>query len=380
MQIILGKIEKPEVYIDKAFARGKKKISMVKIADRETTKDQKYKHLESVRMNVVKDSLINDLQKIRRAFPMYNDLNEFYQEIFKCFIDFDMYKKSLGAVLWAENKIAHIFKIQNSQMKRKEKTNEIMTVRNVFLARLSSIMKQVQPNLEFLDKSRKNLKEIPNFKPNMFTVAIAGFPNVGKSTLLSKMTDSKPEINSYAFTTKGLMIGFLFDEVKKNKRKSKEFKDVINEVEDENAPKEFELEGIEIKSKKKKDDIIKIQMVDTPGTLNRDEKTNRIEKMAKLVLEKLSDLVVYVFDLTETSYPLADQLKLYRDLEKEKKKTIVYFSKSDLMDKSIIDKFEVDNEIPGYFDIDVVRKEILKNFVDKKEIKLDLTEEQRKMR
>lgn len=364
MQIILGKIESPEVYVDKAFARGKKKISMVKIADRETTKDQKYKHLECVRMNVIKDSLINDLQRIRRAFPMYNDLNEFYQEIFKCFIDFDMYKKSLGAIMWAENKIAHIFKIQNSQMKRKEKTNDIMTVRNVFLARLSSIMKQIQPNLEFLDKSRKNLKEIPNFKPNMFTVAIAGFPNVGKSTLLSKMTDSKPEINSYAFTTKGLMIGFLFDELNKNKKKLKD----------------IEIEEVDGKSRKKRNDIIKIQMVDTPGTLNRDEKINRIEKMAKLVLEKLSDLVVYVFDLTETSYPISDQLKLYRDLEKEGRKILVYFSKSDLMEENIIEKFEVDNEIPGYFDLNILKKEILKNFVDKKEIKLDLTDEHRKMR
>lgn len=352
MQIILGKIEKPEFYIDKAFARAKKKINLVKIGDRSKTQGQKYKHLEAIRLNVIRDALVNDMQKIRHAFPMYDELNKFYQKMFECFIDSNQYKKSLAAILWAENKISHIFTIQNKRMKNKEETNEIMSIRNVFMARVNSVLKQISENLYFLDKARKKLKEMPNFKPNMYTVAIAGFPNVGKSTLLSKMTDSKPEINSYAFTTKGLMIGFLLDDRKD------ENVDVKNDIE----------EYDETKNKKKRKVKKKIQIVDTPGTLNRDKKVNKIEHMAELVLNYLSDKVIYVFDLTEISYPIKDQIELYRKLIKKEKEVIVYFSKSDILDKEVIEKFELDNEIAGYTNIDDIKKEILSNYVDKKEI------------
>ena len=45
------------------------------------------------------------------------------------------------------------------------------------------------------------MKDYPTIKTSLFTVAICGFPNVGKTTLLSKMTPSEPEISNYSFTT-----------------------------------------------------------------------------------------------------------------------------------------------------------------------------------
>ncbi len=364
MQIKLGKIETAEWYIDKAFARAKKKINMVKIGDRAKTQGEKYRHLEAVRLNVIRDALTNDLQGIRHAFPRYDDLGEFYQEMFGCFVDFNIYKKSLAALMWGENKISHIFKIQNSKLKDKETTKDVMTVRNVFMARTNSIMKQISSSLEFLDDARKKLKDMPNFKPNMYTVAIAGFPNVGKSTLLGKMTDSDPEINSYAFTTKGLMIGYLIEEAKKlSPKEAKEAK-----------------EAAEVTGKKKRKNNRKVQMVDTPGTLNREKKMNKIEKMAGLVLNHLSDKVVYVFDLTEISYPVEDQVKLYHQLVKKGKDIIVFFSKSDILDTKIIDKFEIDNEIAGYYDVQKVRKEIMKDYVDKKDIETVVSNESNNMK
>jgi len=38
------------------------------------------------------------------------------------------------------------------------------------------------------------MKGFPSIKTNLPTIAIAGFPNVGKTTLLSKITDAKPKI------------------------------------------------------------------------------------------------------------------------------------------------------------------------------------------
>ena len=314
MHIELGKIENGEWYVNKAFKRGKTRVNDTKIRDKSLVRAEKYKFLEHIRLSVVKDALINDLNRFLEKFPKYNELESFYKQLFGCFIDVDKYKKSLGAVKWARTKINDIFRVQNKSLANKKTVEDIMSVRNVFLARLSSIMKQIDKELKYLDLSRMQIKEMPNVKTSLPTIAIAGFPNVGKSTLLGKLTGSKTEVKAYAFTTKGLMIGYV------------------------------------------KDGDDKIQVIDTPGTLNRFEKMNKIEKMADLTLKHLAELIVYVFDFTEP-YDLGEQLKLYQDLKKMDKKILVYFSKSDIIDTKLIDGFEV----KGVYKVDDLKKLILEN-------------------
>ena len=59
---------------------------------------------------------------------------------------------------------------------------------------------------------------------------------------------------------------------------------------------------------------------------------NAIEKQAYLTLKYCADLVVYVFDLTEGSFPISAQEKLYQETLKSGKDVIVYLSKTDLYD------------------------------------------------
>ena len=103
----------------------------------------------------------------------------------------------------------------------------------------------------------------------------------------------------------------------------------------------------------------KIQVIDTPGTLDRYEKMNNIEQQAHLVLKYLADTIVYVFDLTE-EFPLEQQLKLYDSIKKFEKKIIVYFSKEDIVGKEKIKKFAADNKITEKImtDADELKEEI----------------------
>ena len=137
------------------------------------------------------------------------------------------------------------------------------------------------------------MRKFPAIKSNVFTVCIFGFPNVGKSTLLSKMTSSDPEIKSYAFTTKSLNLGYI------------------------NYPGN------------------KIQIIDTPGTLNRPNKMNNIEFQAYIALQHVSHLIVYMFDPTESLYDIKQQHKLYSRAKKYKKELITYVSKKDISDSKL---------------------------------------------
>ncbi|MBR9703246.1 GTP-binding protein [Candidatus Woesearchaeota archaeon] len=140
------------------------------------------------------------------------------------------------------------------------------------------------------------MKDYPSLDPEQFTIAIAGFPNVGKSTLLSKITTASPEIKNYAFTTKGLNVGV------------------------------FEYK------------FSRIQCVDTPGTLAR-IKENPVERLAILTRQYLARVVIYVYDATEP-YPMKDQERLHKIVKDEGHEMVCYLSKTDILPKDVVSKFK----------------------------------------
>jgi len=158
-------------------------------------------------------------------------------------------------------------------------------------------MQQINKFLLIIEASRKIMKTFPAVKTSLFTVAIAGFPNVGKSTLLKELTSASPEINSYAFTTKTLNIGYL-------------------EVQNE-----------------------KYQFIDTPGTLARFDKMNAIEKRAFLAMKYIANVIVYIYDLSDEAYTVEDQDKLFEQVLDIDKSIIVYLSKTDIADKKKVEDF-----------------------------------------
>jgi nucleolar GTP-binding protein len=314
MNLTIGKIEQAQTYLDKAFKNGRLALQKYKIDNPKATKVNKYMILEIHRISTIKESLVTDLDRILKAMPMFDELDEFYKRLFMLIIDVDNYKKYLGSVLWAKNRIEALYEETKIVIKGAKKFEEIVAKRNAFIARCDSFLKQINESFTFIDEARYKLKSVPNIKTSLFTFAIAGFPNVGKSTLLGKLTGSKPDVQSYAFTTKGLMIGY------------------IKEGED------------------------KIQIVDTPGTLNRFEKMNNIEQVASLCLEYIADAIIYIFDLSEP-YPIDDQIALYNNLKRLGKPIFIYFSKNDILDKKKFDAFK----IKGIYSPEDLKAEILKH-------------------
>jgi nucleolar GTP-binding protein len=236
------------------------------------------------------------MQNIIKNFPSIDSMPEFYQELIMNTLDYNALKKSLGTISWAADNISKIAEEYKYQMRTSRDIIQIKKVMNSFYGRISSIMRQINPALKMLEHARQVMKTYPSVKTDLFTIAITGFPNIGKSTLLSKITPAKPEIKDYAFTTKGINQGYA------------------------------------------RYGINKIQFIDTPGVLDR-QKKNAIEEQAYLVLKYATNLIIYVIDLTEP-YPLKEQEKLFKGLKDYDKPMIVYLSKTDILPKALIDKYK----------------------------------------
>ncbi|MBN1385432.1 50S ribosome-binding GTPase [Candidatus Woesearchaeota archaeon] len=311
----LSKIEKYQFYLDVAVKRANKKAAAARLSKKRLDPLKKSKDIEREKLDEIKRSLVESLDMILRSFPSFDQLDEFYQELVRITLDYVALKKSLGSLNWAAGKIEEIHKIYIKKITGCRVIQDVNRFRQQFMGRISSILRQVSENLDYLEECRKIMREYPTIKTSLFTVAISGFPNVGKSTLLSRITTSRPEINTYAFTTKSLNLGY----------------DMINHR--------------------------RVQFIDTPGTLNRVDKMNNIEKQAYLAIKYVVHAIVFVFDLTE-SYPLADQHKLLMRMKGFDKPLLIYLSKTDLLHSGKVKDFVRGSDVRVVTSVADLRKEI----------------------
>ncbi|NQV09492.1 GTP-binding protein [Candidatus Woesearchaeota archaeon] len=313
----LMKVEDSDFFIDLAFRNAKTTASMLKLKGPEL---EKTRTKELKRIETIKQSINKSVGNIIRSFPNLEDLPEFYYELVKISLDYVKLKKSLGAVNWVVNKV-NDFSIQyRSKIIKTQSASKMRELRGQYYGRVASALKQIKSEFAFLEYSRRIMKRFPTVKTSVPSVVVIGFPNVGKTTLLFKLTGSKPEINTYAFTTKTINVSYF-------------------------------TEGKE-----------KIQVLDTPGSLNRFEKMNDIEKQADLALKHCSDLIVYVLDPTE-EYSLKDQKKLLLRVKKTGRPIITFLTKTDLVEKKIVKDYV--SKFSTLTDIDELKKQIVKKIKPK---------------
>lgn len=291
----LIKVNTADEYLDLAFRRAKE-IANTTRSKRFANKYIKSKNIEMDRLKAIHKSLVNNLENILNSFPDLENLPPFYLELVKCTIDYPTLKKSLGALNWARNKLEQFFNyylnpIKRTRLENSEEINKLNIHRREFYGRVSSIMKQIKEPLLFLEESRKIMKRFPAIKTSVDTVIISGYPNVGKSTLLKKLTGSNVNIQPYAFTTKHINIGYL----EKNRKT--------------------------------------IQLIDVPGTFDRSFKDmNDIERQAYLVMKHLTTKILFVIDPTEAcGYGAEQQVALLNNIKRQYKLPLmILLNKSDM--------------------------------------------------
>jgi nucleolar GTP-binding protein len=289
----LHSVNDSKFYLDQAFKKSKLHGEHV-FARSSNDQITRIIKTESEKLKVFTKTLKEYMDDIVKKFPNIDNLPEIYTELIRLTLDYDYLKKSLGSLTWTTKRLDELSSKYLVYLKKCERKDEVNTIMKGYYGRIGSVMRQVDKNLKYIEESRKIMKNYPTLKTDLFTVAITGFPNIGKSTLLSKLTPAKPEIQNYAFTTKQINQGYAMYGQRK------------------------------------------IQFVDTPGVLDR-SKMNNIELQAFLVLKYLVHLVVYVIDLTEP-YPIKQQEELLEKLKEQDKPIIIYLSKADIIDEKSIAK------------------------------------------
>ena len=285
-----------EELLDKAFHRASK----ISIKGSDYLDGKKKTTLAKVTASgdIITDALKGYVDK----FPRIEKDEDFLPELVDIIIGLDKYKKSLGAINWAYNRMEKL-KTETLRNIRRSKDPEIIeSVRGQFYGRTSSLMGQISKDLLFLQDCKNKFRNLPSVDANVPTLVVAGFPNVGKSNLVTMLSSAAPEIAPYPFTTKGIIVGHVDDEWRK------------------------------------------YQIIDTPGLLDREfSERNDIELQAILALKYLTHVMLVVLDPSETcGYSMEKQTRLLESLQKgfEGVPIIVAESKCDVFKSDDIERIK----------------------------------------
>jgi nucleolar GTP-binding protein len=286
-------VPEPDELLIMAFRHASKAASGIKLSGKPL---EVAKHRESKRIEVMSKTVRTALTNIVAGTPSLSNLPPFYRELVGTIVDVDTMRKSLGAIDGTAKVVGNLERDHLRRLRFAKSPAETSAVRRQAYGRISSVVRRSGVHLTFLREAAGKLTSIPSVYVDMPTIVIAGYPNVGKTTLLTQLTTSEPEIAPYPFTTRGLKLGF-FEE-----------------------------------------NHVRYQVIDTPGLFDRPfEKRNPIERQAIAALSNLADAVVFILDPSETcGYELQGQIRLLEDIRKTFADidVLVVANKADLLDES----------------------------------------------
>ncbi|MDF1537799.1 MAG: 50S ribosome-binding GTPase [Candidatus Thorarchaeota archaeon] len=257
------------------FAHSKsKKLSMK--SSKEIKKVPRAKIREYARLAEFGKQIKSKLKESVEGFPTIDRLHPFYLELTEILVGTDKLKKSLGAVYSCLPPIEQILRDHLEALKLTEDAKQMKKTRSAAKGRIASIIRATSKNIDFLIEAKKKLASLPGILVDSPTIVCAGFPNVGKSTLVREVSTAEPEIAYYPFTTKNVIIGHL---------KIRDYR---------------------------------VQIVDTPGILDRPmSKRNEIERQAITALKYLAHVIVFIIDPSEAcGWSIDDQMNLLREVQR----------------------------------------------------------------
>ncbi|KAF5447800.1 hypothetical protein F2P56_033322 [Juglans regia] len=232
------------------------------------------------------------LSTIIDEFPRLDDIHPFYGDLLHVLYNKDHYKLALGQINTARNLISKIAKDYVKLLKYGDSLYRCKCLKVAALGRMCTVIKRIAPSLAYLEQIRQHMARLPSIDPNTRTVLICGYPNVGKSSFINKITRADVDVQPYAFTTKSLFVGHT------------DYK------------------------------YLRYQVIDTPGILDRPfEDRNIIEMCSITALAHLRAAVLFFLDISGScGYSIAQQSALFHSIKSLflNKPLIIVCNKTDL--------------------------------------------------
>ncbi|XP_066143569.1 nucleolar GTP-binding protein 1 [Euwallacea fornicatus] len=245
------------------------------------------------KVKFAQQSFHDRLTQILTEFPKLDDVHPFYSDLMNVLYDKDHFKLALGQLNTARHLIDNVAKDYVRLLKYGDSLYRCKQLKRAALGRMATIMKRQGSNLTYLEQVRQHLARLPSIDPYTRTIIICGFPNVGKSSFINKITRADVEVQPYAFTTKSLYVGHT------------DYK------------------------------YLRWQVIDTPGILDHSlEERNVIEMQAVTALAHLRACVLYFMDLSEQcGHNLEEQVRLFESIKPlfTNKPLIIVANKSDIV-------------------------------------------------
>ncbi|RZC59105.1 hypothetical protein C5167_006418 [Papaver somniferum] len=215
------------------------------------------------------------LSSIVDDFPRLDDIHPFYGDLLHVLYNKDHYKLALGQINSARRLISKIAKDYVKLLKYGDSLNRCKSLKVAALGQMCTVVKRIVPSLAYLEQIRQHMARLPSIDPNTRTILICGYPNVGKSSFVNKITRANVDVQPYAFTTKSLFV-----------------------------------EHTDCK-------CLRYQVIDTPGVLDRPfEDRNIIEMCSITALAHLQASVLFFVDISGScGYSIAQQATLFHSIK-----------------------------------------------------------------
>eukprot|EP00800_Vazella_pourtalesii_P018068 TRINITY_DN569_c0_g1_i1.p1 TRINITY_DN569_c0_g1~~TRINITY_DN569_c0_g1_i1.p1 ORF type:complete len:622 (-),score=155.47 TRINITY_DN569_c0_g1_i1:224-2089(-) len=251
------------------------------------------RHFYMRKVKFTQQSYHDKLLQIVDGFPKLDAVHPFYSDLMNVLYDRDHYKIALGQLNKAKHLVDNIARDYTRLLKYADSLYRCKQLKIAALGRMSTLMKRQTKSLEYLEQVRQHLSRLPSIDPNTRTIIISGFPNVGKSSFINKVTRADVDVQPYAFTTKSLFVGHM----------------------------DYEY--------------LRWQVIDTPGLLDQPlDQRSTIEMQAITALVHLRAAILYIMDLSEQcGRTLEAQLKLFKNIEPvfKGKPLIICLNKMDVL-------------------------------------------------
>jgi len=234
----------------------------------------KQKRLEIRRAVASGKTLASTLREMALKMPFLDRLHPFYRDLIDVTFGTQTYKHAVAKVGKAHLAVKAIAKEAITAVRTAPDKKALLEARRMYKARIIDLINDLKPELEKLREIVVFLRKLPAVDPTLFTIVVAGAPNVGKSSFVRCVSTAKPEVAEYPFTTKQIHLGHII------------------------------LRGD------------RVQVIDTPGLLDRPlSERNAIEKQAVLALRHLAGVILFLVDPTPHSgYSLDMQHNLYGEI------------------------------------------------------------------